>query len=254
MPHDRAHAGAAGAGGRDVLEALHLHGGGLRHAHDARHEDDRERDQRVGQPGAERARDGDGEQHGRERVEDVHRAHDERVRQAADVAGEHAEAGAQHEPDHDRRERGDEGHAAAPQQAAQHVPPLLVRAQEMGRRADGRQPQPDRAGVRVVGREPRRQHGREHDEDEDGAGDQRGRIACEPPRDRLPVGHRRRDAGGEFLRQRGGDGHQCRAIRGSTTVCSRSTARLSSTKNVARTRITPWSTGRSRWKIARFSR
>ena len=52
--------------------------------------------------------------------------------------------------------------------------------------------------------------------------------------------------------QRGGDGHQWRAIRGSTSVCSRSTARFRSTKNVASTRITPWSTGMSRWKMARF--
>jgi hypothetical protein len=43
-------------------------------------------------------------------------------------------------------------------------------------------------------------------------------------------------------------------MRGSNAVCTTSTMRFRATKNIASTRIVPWSRGRSRWKIAEFSR
>ncbi|MNF17937.1 hypothetical protein D3C80_2217380 [compost metagenome] len=43
-------------------------------------------------------------------------------------------------------------------------------------------------------------------------------------------------------------------MRGSSSVCSTSTSRFSSTKNIASTRMVPCSSGRSRWKMAELSK
>src|SRR2546430_1459061 len=121
---------------------------------------------------ADDAHDGDGQEHEREREEDVERAHDQVIEQALAVAG--------HEPEEQGTEaRGHGGHDAdeerdppTPDQAAQDVPPLLVRPQEVPGRA-GRRESVDLHGLERIPRaDERRGSGRAAgDGDDHEAGD-----------------------------------------------------------------------------------
>src|SRR5206468_6437701 len=123
------------------------------------------------------------------------------------------------------------------------------RAEEMLGGAEGQQTQAEGSRVGIVGRERGREESREHDRPQERGRRERGRIAPEPPGDRAPVPHGS-PRGGGALDGGNADGHGCqwRAIRGATRLCTMSTARFSRTKKAASTRITPWSTGMSRWK------
>ena len=83
-----------GARRLDEIEVAHLCRRGLGDAADRRREHQRKRDHAVHHAAAHRAGDRDREQHGRERIEHVHRAHDRRVDALARESADDAETAA----------------------------------------------------------------------------------------------------------------------------------------------------------------
>src|SRR5204863_3871585 len=179
---------------------------------------------------------------------------DRLVDEPADVAGDDPERRADRERTGDRGEADEEREPAAVDQAGQHVAAELVAAERIIGRAD-RLEAPDHAAlVRIGEAEPGREQGCQHDDKQHNRAAGADRIAREPAPDIRPIAARLVDRGKP--RKIGDrDAHaQPRLIRGSIAACTTSTMRLSMTKNSASTRIVPWSSGRSRWKIAELSR
>ncbi len=132
MPTEDPRVAEAGrAGGKDVLLAL---GRGHLRAHDPRVRDPGH--EGHGHVDADRARaqredERDEEHVERERLHDVHRAHDRRLGRAPVVAGQEPQRRADDERDDDRGEADEEVDAGAVEQPRPDVPSELVGAQEV---------------------------------------------------------------------------------------------------------------------------
>ena len=142
----------AGAGGARRLDEIHVaHAGGdaLGDAGDLRHEHDGQRDDGVDDAGAERAGDRDRQQHRGKGVEHVDGAHDRGVELAADIAGDEAERGADHEGEDHGQNADEQRQPPAIDQPRQHVAAELVGAERIVRRADMAEPADHRALIGI---------------------------------------------------------------------------------------------------------
>ena len=202
-------------------------GGPARHARDARHgrEADREHDQPV--LGPER-RDRDEREHDlRERQDDVHDAHQHVVEEVARVRGHEPDEHAEHEAE-DRRDGGDgEQLPAAPQEPAPDVLADVVGAEEQVRRLRVRLADERRGGVRrdvaAEAWRPRRARRR-------GSSPARVRHSPSALRSRLPGGPARRGDLGHGRDARLCDRAHSRVLsRGVTMIVAMSASRLSMT-------------------------
>src|SRR5438046_2906978 len=97
--------------------------------------DDDEGEHLVAHARADDAHDGDGQEHEREREEHVEHAHDQVIEQALAVAGHEPEEQGDDARGHGGHDADEERDPPAPDQAAQDVPSLLVRPEEVPGRA-----------------------------------------------------------------------------------------------------------------------
>ena len=154
---------------RLVDEQLVLHGDGghVGDARNVRDQHDGDRQHHVEHAGPEHPRDRHREQDGGKREEDVQRAHDEHVGGAAEESSDQAEEDAEQGRDGHRQEGDDQGHAAAPDQAAENIAPLTVEAERVAGGADRREAEVVVAHRRVVGADERGQDRRQAHEPDD---------------------------------------------------------------------------------------
>ena len=134
------HARVAGAGGARALherllaEREHLP---AHEAREARRVDDAHRHHHVEEPGAERGRDGHGQDQRREGLEGVDHPHQRVVDGPAQVTGDQADGHAGQRRDRHRQARGAQREARAVEQAREHVAPQVVGAEEVRGRGRG---------------------------------------------------------------------------------------------------------------------
>ncbi|MGY4423415.1 hypothetical protein ACVWY2_005864 [Bradyrhizobium sp. JR6.1] len=140
-------------------------------AGDLRHEHDGQRHDRIGDAGAERARDRDREQHRRKCVEHIDGAHDRGVELAADVTGDEAERGSYHKGEDHRQDADDQRQPSAVDQPRQHVAAEFVGAERIARRAYVAETTDHRALIGIGEMQPwRQQRGGKDQHQDDGTG------------------------------------------------------------------------------------
>ena len=157
----------------DELQGLDGERRGAHHARAVGHEHDGEREHLIADARADDAHDGDGQEHEREREEHVEHAHDQVIEQALAVAGHEPEEQGDDARGHGGHDADEERDPPAPDQAAQDVPSLLVRPEEVPGRAR-RGESVDLHGLERIPRaDERRRHGRaagDRDDHEAGEG------------------------------------------------------------------------------------
>jgi hypothetical protein len=150
-----------------------------------RHRYDRDRHDDVPEARSHRRADCEREKQRGKRQQDVRDAHDHGVDAFPEVAGIDPEGDADEGADRDRDDPDEQRHAPAPDHAAQHVPPEVVRAEPV---LSARPLQPARQILvqRILDRERRRQQGQRHADRDDGNTEEGQRVlrqeAPQPPR------------------------------------------------------------------------
>src|SRR5216683_1254532 len=268
---DARRARPAQAGRVDVFEEDDAPRCGLGHTGDRWDEHYADREHRVLRARSERRRDGDREHDRGERVEHVHRAHQDGADGASQVAGGGADGRANDRRDDDRQHTSEQRQPTAVEQTREHITSLLVGAEEMAGAADGQQTARGVADQRVVRAEQRRDHRRDGQQDERA---DRAHSSAVVEEARAHLGQVRAWCDRVRVR-RGGDGgwglynggHRRLLLlfasqrldqaalrnRGSISSCSTSTSRFMSTNVTATTSTPACSTLKSRaaiaWKI-----
>ena len=182
---------AGGARRLDIGLVLHHQRRAARQPREDRNGVDRDRDDRVGQAGAEHADDHDREQHARKGEQHVDQPHDHGVDAAADIARHDADRHADRHRERDREHAFDQRDARAVDDAREQVAAELVGAEPvLGRRRHQHVHQVVLVGI--VGRDQRREDAAEHEHQHDREPRQR-----EPRAAQLPQREARRAVAGD---------------------------------------------------------
>ena len=202
-------------------------------AREDRRVDDRDRCRGRECAGAEQRDHPDREQHHREREQDVHRAHDDALRPAAEVRRDEAERPAREERGGHRGRRDRQRGPQAVDDPRQDVPPELIGPERVGGRGS-LQPRQHVDRDRAVGRDERREDRDDHEDEEHAAGDAEER--------RAQSWRRTTARGGRIRRKDRVDGRH-RAMRGSISPYTTSTRKLTTTKLTVTSRMAACSSG-----------
>ena len=184
-PHDPPVGATHGAGGGDVLLLLDREGHASGDPREIVQVGQRDRDDHVQQAGTEDGDEVDRDQDVRERPLQVDVAHDEGVGPAAEVARHDSHGDPQHQRDGDRDQPDEQGHARPVDDPREQVAAEVVDAERMGR---ARLLQHHVVhGVRIEGREPRREDCRHRQHGQEYRAGQRAAVAQDPPGGARPL-------------------------------------------------------------------